>query len=842
MAKTPSPMMLQWHTLKEQSPNSLLLFRLGDFYETFLEDAHLLSDLLEVILTKRHDIPMAGIPVQSLEPHLKTLVDAGITVAIAEQIPLAKGAKGPMQRKIARCVSKATYIPEKTELTPSNQFLCFILYISSKFELSFVDISTGLLLTATTQSIEDVIDLVVRYSPLEILIDPILSSLYGEHIEKIRKNVTHLVVEYTSQNVKLIETLQLFEATFPAENTLSKEAKVGAAALLYYLKQEMHVDVSTISTLQTLDNETYMKMNAHALLTLDILPSSKNNKTSLFSIINKTKTAAGSRMLLFFISTPLTSLEKIRQRQSHVTRLVDENDTVKQGVFLLKSVRDIERILVRLSRNGKRSHDLLLLKKSVTAIVSLMAIIPSNIHTHRKTSEQDILKLKDILENALSDTPEKSPFNIGFCHKLDQSISLRDDSEKVIRDYEKRLQEETGIKSLKISTSKALGLCIEVTKAASKHMPEQFEKKQTLVNAYRYITDTLEELEKSIIEAEENVNALISTLLEDITTVCLESSSSLIDIAQSCAYIDCILSFAQCALEFDLVEPALTEKNDIEISNGRHLLAESLLGPGEFIPNGTHLNEDSAIHIITGPNMAGKSTYLKQVALIVLLAQIGSYVPASQASIGIRDSIFTRIGAGDALSEGLSTFMVEMKETADIIKNYTSKSLVILDEVGRGTSTYDGLSIATSIITHLATVESSTPLTLFATHYHEITYLAETHLNIDNYRVAVDESNNNLTFLHAIEKGAANKSYGIHVAAIAGLPLSIIQNASRYLRNLEKPLHKNDSYLLEDVTTPSNELHYEKEIEAILSIDINTLTPLGALKILSEIQSSVKRL
>lgn len=798
MSKADTPMMKQWQACKKSAPGALLLFRLGDFYEAFFEDAELLSKHTGVTLTKRSGTPMSGIPVQSLDSYLPKLVDQGLLVAIAEQVGVASGKQKMMERKVVRTISAGTTLStELLEAKKSNYFASIHL-LNQTVGIAFLEMTTRKLLVAELPMGPDVFRELSHKAPSEFLFS-----------KKTQKALTPFLEAYQEthrDNVKDEWYFELEEASrlYTQSHTLERDplygksaATIATGALLKYLQEEMHTELDFVSSLQVLNQDHVMKLGPLTLdhLDIDSKPRKGEKTLSLISHLDFTKTAMGARMLREWVLKPLTSPTMIHQRQEALHNLITDyklQETLKQT---LGRIADIERIAVRISSLQAGAKELLSLACSLEKIPELKQhLLSSNAPLLGSCCEKlsSDSQLAKALKMALVEDPptkvgEKRTIRQGYHEELDEYYRLKENSQAKLLAMQEELKVSTGIKTLKLVFSKTFGYCIEVSKGASHLVPDFLERRQTLVNAERYTYEALKTFEEKLMSADEHILSLERSLLRGLVQKVIPEMQAISEQSALVAKVDCLLSLSLAAKTYHYSRPQVDDSTTLTIEQGRHPLIEKTLLEGTFIANDVHLDADhEQIRLITGPNMAGKSTYIRQVALLCIMVQIGSYIPCKRAQIGIIDQVFTRIGASDNLMLGDSTFMVEMKETAHILHHATARSLVILDEIGRGTSTYDGIAIAKAVVEYLLQLGGCGVKTLFATHYSELCALSYAHPKVKNYSVAAKTSGDTITFLHQVMKGPASKSYGVHVAKLAGLPAPVLAAANTYLKRLEE--------------------------------------------------------
>lgn len=795
-------MMAQWHDCKAQAKEALLFFRLGDFYEAFYEDAETIAKLLGLTLTARQGIPMCGVPFHTAETYIDKLIAKGFKVAVAEQIGDPSLSKGLVKREIARIVTPGTLVNSELLSDKKNNFFVSLTQIGSTFGLSFIDLSTGQFCALELSREEEVLDELFRLRPAEFL----LSKKFQESHPLLLKELSHAFAFLVNHK----EPLDLrfgqdvltchFQVTHLDGFGLKGQnaAIIAAGSLLLYLKEEMNISCDHILSIQAESLSQYMNLGASSLRNLELTETmlDGSSKNTLLDILDHTCTPMGGRLLRHWIKHPLLSCAEIQIRQNAIARCIEHSQKSKDLRKILYKVRDLERLAMKMSARYATPRDVLSLGTSLSLLPECQNILSSFFDCPELSLIKNIEPLFKKILSALNETPplrmsDGDVFKDTFHPELQRLRTLSKESTSYLSRYQNILREQTGIKTLKVGFTKAFGYYIEITHQHSEKIPASFQRRQTLVNGERFITEELKQFEHQVLSAEERAKALEAELFEQLRLEIAKEVPIINALAKTIGRIDCLLSLAWVALEKNLVRPVVDDSDILDIKNGRHLIVEHVVGPASFIANDTILHEKEQMMLITGPNMAGKSTYIRQVALIVILAQMGSFVPAESAHIGIIDKIFSRIGASDDLARGQSTFMVEMTETANILKNATSRSLILLDEIGRGTSTYDGISIAWAVAEYLLTTPKKQAKTLFTTHYWELTKLSEQFSHAVNFQTAVQEIPSGIVFLRKIIRGGTDKSYGIHVAKLAGLPHKAIKRAEEMLKELESKQSKN---------------------------------------------------
>lgn len=812
-----TPMMQQYQAVKNAHPDQILFFRLGDFYEMFLDDAILVSKELELTLTKRSTagdgIPMCGVPYHAAESYINKLVNKGYKVAICEQIGDPK-AKGLTKREVIKIVTPGTVMNESALTSSKNNYIALIYEENHAIYLAGADISTG----ECFYSIYDGPDRCqLLFDELYRLMMPELLLIKPFSYERELKNFLSLrlnnclvneLTEITSQVEDLM--LQHFDVHNRPDNKIAHKA---IATLLEYLHETVKTDLTHLNKLTYLDSSKSLFIDTYTLRNLEITRNLRDGgkKDTLYDVLDFTKTAMGSRLLRKWLEYPLLSPKKINDRLDAVANLVSDFSLRNNLREQLKEIYDFERLLTRMEVGTANARDMNALKSSLYVLPAIKKSLAKAtakllVNIYQKISTYDDLVVlidKAIVEDPSFSIREGGFIKDGYNQELDEYRNIAKNSKRLLQQMEEDEKNKTGIKSLKIGYNKVFGYYIEVRHSSTEMVPENYIRKQTLANAERYITPELKEFETKILGAQEKIVQLEYNLFTELRDILKTKISSIQNTAHEIAILDVLVSLAQAGDEYNYIRPKLLDDGTIHIKDGRHPLVERILNRDLFVPNDTHLdNAQNEIMIITGPNMAGKSTYMRQSALLTLMTQVGSFIPAREASISPVDKIFTRIGASDDLVSGQSTFMVEMNEVSHILKYATNKSLVILDEIGRGTSTYDGMSIARAVIEHIR--DHIGAKTLFATHYHELTDL-EDDVHVKNYCIAVKEKGSDVTFLRRIIRGSADKSYGIHVAKLAGLPQEVVKRAETILIDLENTAPtKEKTIISKDISDENN--------------------------------------
>ncbi|MBP2649349.1 MAG: mismatch repair protein mutS [Firmicutes bacterium] len=861
MAAGYTPMLEQYLEIKDRHQDSILFFRLGDFYEMFFSDAELASRELEITLTARdggaaNKIPMCGVPYHAADNYITRLIQKGYKVAICEQVEDPKQAKGIVRREVIKIITPGTVLSDSLLIDKSNNFLVLIYEENDILYLAAADISTAEMVWAEFSGVHRVAELcdqLFRLMPTEVVLTGKIINL--DSIQSFVENrIPHCI--FTGLTIDDYSVV----AELPGRHFNARELPSAAGALfaiaclLLYLYQTLKSDLSHLNRLTKYDARDYLVLDAVTLRNLEVTANMRDGgkKDTLLSVLDYTKTAMGGRLLKRWLESPLLHHTQITERQDAVNELLAKATIRKELQDELAHIYDFERILTRIEVGTASARDLSALKTSLSALPAIKQRLQgftakqlANIGTALAT-HADVAGLIDaaIVDNPPLSVRDGDMIRSGYDIELDELRELSRDSKQWVQNLETREREATGIKSLKVGYNKVFGYYIEVTNANTAAVPLAYVRKQTLANAERYITPELKEFEIKILGAQEKIVNIEYALFIKIREYVKERLKEIQETARQVAGLDVITSFSEAAARKNYVRPTITTSREIIIKDGRHPVVEDLLKQTMFVPNDTELNHtDSEIAIITGPNMAGKSTYMRQVALLTLMAQVGSFIPAREASICPVDRIFTRVGASDDLSSGQSTFMVEMNEVAHILKHATTNSLIILDEIGRGTSTFDGMSIARAVIEFIK--EKIKAKTLFATHYHELIELERYNKRIKNYSVAVKERGNDIVFLRRIIPGGADRSYGIHVAQLAGLPKKVVERAQEILAELEEC---NPSSVTENVapvkpaaTLNEVSLFSSSLADELLALDCMTLTPLEALNILYKLQNQAKQ-
>ncbi|AMA50157.1 DNA mismatch repair protein MutS [Flavobacterium covae] len=864
-AKTPkeTPLMKQYNEIKTKYPDACLLFRVGDFYETFGDDAVRTARILGITLTKRgngteSETALAGFPHHSLNTYLPKLVKAGLRVAICDQLEDPKMTKTIVKRGVTELVTPGVSMNDEVLMSKSNNFLASVYFGKKQLGVAFLDVSTGEFLTSEGNA--DYVDkLLQNFNPSEILVP---KHNKKEFVEIFGENFhTFYLEDWVYKQDYATESLINHFQTNSLKGFGIEELEYGviaSGAILYYLSETQHNKIQHITSIHRIAEDAYVWMDRFTIRNLELYHSYNPNAVTLLDVIDRTLSPMGGRLLKRWLALPLKDINKIKGRHEVVGYFKDNQEILYQVQQQIKQISDLERLISKVAAGRVSPRELVYLKNSLDAIEPVKTLALKSTQEAVKVIGDSLHACELLREKITNTLNPDAPVAInkgnaiasGVNEELDELRNISNSGKEFLEAIEKRESEKTGIPSLKISFNNVFGYYIEVRNTHKDKVPSEWIRKQTLVNAERYITEELKEYESKILGAEEKIHQLEMSLFEQLVAWVATYIKPVQHNANLIAQLDCLTSFAQQAIDNNYVCPEINDTYVLDIKNGRHPVIEKQLPIGvPYIANDVYLDRDfQQVVMITGPNMSGKSAILRQTALIVLLAQMGSFVPAEAVTMGVVDKIFTRVGASDNISMGESTFMVEMNETASILNNISNRSLVLLDEIGRGTSTYDGVSIAWAIAEFLHE-NPAQPKTLFATHYHELNEMTETLTRIQNYNVSVKELKDNVLFIRKLEKGGSAHSFGIHVAKMAGMPQTVIQRAGKILKKLEK---NHSSEVLNGKTSQGNLGDQEEEMqlsffnlddpllqeikEEIQNLDINTLTPVEALMKLNEIK------
>jgi DNA mismatch repair protein MutS len=861
-----TPMMQQYLSIKERYPDVLLFYRMGDFYEMFFEDAQVASRVLEITLTSRNKsdnapVPMCGVPYRAAQGYISRLIENGFKVAICDQVEDPKAAKGLVKREVVRVVTPGMIIEDELLDEKTNNFILAVSRNQQQTGLACLDISTGSFRLTETADSAAVLDEIMRVAPREILLpeslkaDGAFASFFSDDPLYAVTVMEDRLFEFAAGRQRLLD--QFDTLSLEGFGCATMKAGVGAAgALIHYVSETQRQKIEHLAGVQTYFLGQFLVVDDQSCRNLELTANIRtgNRQGTLLGILDQTVTAMGGRLMADWMRYPLLDPERVNVRMDAVANAVEQMQARRDLRERLKPVRDLERLGSKLSMGHGNARDLTALKRSIQALPDIFDGL-SALSAPPYACEQDTTALNELADRLHRAIREDAPPTItdggmirtGFNEELDELIRISRDGKGWLAELEAKERNSTGINSLKVRFNKVFGYYIEVPRSHSERVPDHYVRKQTLVNAERYITDDLKHFESRVLGAEDQRNGLEQKIFVDLRDQVKAHHAEIQTVARFVARVDCLTTFAEVAQNNSYCRPDINTDGVLEIHEGRHPVVEKLITGERFVPNSIIMdNRENQVLIITGPNMAGKSTVLRQVALMTIMAQIGSFVPAQQANIAITDRIFTRVGALDNLSAGQSTFMVEMQETANIVNNATANSLVIMDEIGRGTSTYDGLSIAWAVAEHLHDLNGTGTRTLFATHYHELTDLEGQFDRVKNYNIAVKEWNDEIIFLRKLVKGGTNRSYGIQVARLAGIPESVIRRSKKILAQIEAGMHpKADERKKTDSGGGKKDGHVQlalfspmerKLVEAIQMLDLSRMTPIEALNTLNELQ------
>jgi DNA mismatch repair protein MutS len=861
MAENITPIRQQYLRIKRQYPNVIVFFRLGDFYETFDDDARTTSRELEIVLTARGmgkgaSIPMAGIPYHAVDNYLARLINRGYKVAICEQITKPGENKGIVQREVVRLVTPGTLVEPNLLISKANNYLASLVIDGDQAGFAFADISTGEF-AATQASLARVISEIDRLKPSEMVTAKSI-DLSALNLSIPLTRLDDYDFDLASTTALLLEHFRV--ASLDGYGCAGLPLAVRAAgSIISYIRETQKSALGQMSGLSTYSTEAFMALDLQTQDNLELFRSSSRRDSaktdgSLLSVLDLTRTPMGGRLLRKWVGQPLLDLDELKRRQDAIEWFYKDGQVKGRVISLLSDMSDLERVINRIKGNLAGPREPVALKRGLETVPALKEILDNSPLERLKENIRPQPEIVELISHALVDQPpggmdDGGVIRPGFSPELDELRSRATSSRQYLANLEKGEKERTGIKSLKVGYNHVFGYYIEISNSNLAQVPPEYIRKQTLTGGERFYTPELKEYEAQILHAQERIIELESDLFHRICGQIAQSAENILLLSRSLAEVDVFSSLAEVAVRNNYSRPQLDESNRIVIKEGRHPVVERTLPESAFVPNDTLLsNEDQQLIILTGPNMSGKSTYLRQVALIVLMAQTGSFVPASAAAIGLVDRIFTRIGAGEDLAAGKSTFMVEMTETANILNNATARSLIILDEIGRGTSTYDGLSIARAVAEYIHNSPRLGAKTLFATHYHELVELADFLPRARNCNVAIAEENGEVIFLRKVIPGGVDKSYGIHVARLAGLPKAVINRAQEVLTELEgkradQPAKKKIGEKQNKYAAPAQMPLFGQKpqvVEDLEKVDINALSPLEAINKLYELQQKAK--
>ena len=865
-----TPMIKQYLSIKEKYPDAILFYRMGDFYEMFFEDAQVASRILEITLTSRNKkdefaIPMCGIPYRAAKGYIARLINHGHKVAICDQIEDPATAKGLVKRDVVRVITPGMIVDDEFLDEKSNNYILAVARNNNTAGLSYLDISTGTFRVSESPDLDAIVDEALRVAPREVLLpessraDRFFLQIVGTFSEQSITFLEDGAFEHKRCRERLIDQFK----TLSLEGFGCEHLKAGvqaAGALIFYVRETQKQTIEHLAGIETYALTNYLIVDDSSCRNLEILQNSRSGSIqgTLLGIIDRTVTAMGGRLLKSWLRYPLLDAAEIQSRHKAVAEAKDNIQIRRSIRESLKSVYDLQRLGSKISMGHSNARDLIALKRSINClpdIWSSLAQLSSPLFQYDDNLD-DLYGLADLLEASIrEDAPptiyEGGIIKAGYHSQLDELIAISRDGKGLLAKLEAAEKAATGINALKVGYNKIFGYYIEIPKSRQKSVPPHYIRKQTLVNAERYITDDLKSFEIKVLGAEEQRTALEYELFNQVRKEVVRQNADIQRVSQFLARLDCLLNLAEVADQNGYCRPEISTDGRIIIEDGRHPVVEKMISAERFVPNSIQIDDnENQILVITGPNMAGKSTVLRQVALMVLMAQMGSFVPAGKAWISITDRIFTRVGALDNLSQGQSTFMVEMQETANILHNATRRSLVIMDEIGRGTSTFDGLSIAWAVAEYLHDFKGVGVKTLFATHYHELTELAHKKFRVKNYNIAVKEWNDEIIFLRKLVEGGTNRSYGIQVARLAGIPDPVIRRAKKILYTIENsqdsiagsPLLRPDEAAAPKAQVQLNLFRKPEHlvIAKLQSLDIAKMTPLEALNCLNELQEKTK--
>jgi DNA mismatch repair protein MutS len=860
-------MIKQYLSIKEEYPDAILFYRMGDFYEMFFEDAQIASRVLEITLTSRNKkdespVPMCGVPHRAVSGYIARLIDHGYKVAVCDQIEDPATAKGLVKRDVVRVITPGMIIDDEFLDKSSNNFILAVARQGDSTGLAYLDISTGVFRVAESSEPAAVVDESLRISPSEVLLpessktNPGFESIRGALIERPITYLANSAFDYKRCYDRLTDQFKTISLEgFGCEGLTA--GVMAAGSLVFYVRETQKQKIEHFSRIETYSFGNYLMVDDLSCRNLELEKNirSGTRRGTLIGIVDRTHTAMGARLLKSWIRYPLISVADIEARLQAVAEAKD-NIQLRRGICEhLKSVHDIERVGSKIVMGHANARDLVALKRSLFALPQIRTMLSKLQATLFQWNEnlEPVSELAQLIEKVIrEDAPpvinEGGMIKPGYHKELDDLVKISQDGKGWLANLEVQQKAATGIHTLKVRYNKVFGYYIEVPKSRSSEVPVNYVRKQTLVNAERYMTDELKSFETKVINAEDQRVTLEIEIFNEIRQEVVKNHKIIQNVARFLARLDCLLNLAEIADQNDYCRPEIRSDGHIHIEEGRHPVVEKLITGERFVPNTVSMdNDENQILMITGPNMAGKSTVLRQVALLVIMAQMGSFIPAKKASISVIDRIFTRVGALDNLSQGQSTFMVEMQETANILNNASEHSLVIMDEIGRGTSTYDGLAIAWAVTEYLHDLHKTGVKTLFATHYHELTELAQKKPRVKNYNIAVKEWNDEIIFLRKLVEGGTNRSYGIQVARLAGIPDGVIRRAKKILYNIENDEHDlTDTFVEKDAEKAGPvqmDLFSKKEhffVEKLSKLDISKMTPLEALNYLNELREKAK--
>ena len=861
-----TPMIKQYLSIKEEYPDAILFYRMGDFYEMFFEDAEIASRALEIALTSRNKndaapVPMCGVPHRAAQGYIARLIDQGFKVAVCDQVEDPATAKGLVKREVVRVITPGMIVDHELLDARTNNFVLALFIHNDRAGLAYLDLSTGTFRLTESKVVGSIVEEALRISPQEVLLPE--SAKESSSYLAVQEAFGHVTCGYLSD--RHFDHRVCYESLTGQFQTLSLEgfgcekmpvAVSAAGAIMQYVSETQKQPVGHITRMETYRLERYLLIDERSRQNLELTGNLQDGgrRGTLLAIMDKTVTAMGSRLLKSWMRTPLLDQVEIERRLDAVAEAFMKSSERRTLRTHLKSIHDLERLRTKIVMGRSNARDLVALKQSLLALPDIWRVLKDfdADSLDPKLETAALIELAGLIENSIrEDAPpivsEGGMIKAGYSAELDDLVASSQDAKSWLANLEAQEREKTGINTLKVSFNKVFGYYLEVPKRRSESVPDHYVRKQTLVNAERYITDELKTFETKVLGAEDQRNALERDLFNGICATVIQKQAEILEAALFISRLDCLTAMAELAQDNDYHRPDWNDEGLIHIVDGRHPVVEKMISAERFVPNTIRMdNEKEQILVITGPNMAGKSTVLRQVALLVIMAQMGSFIPARKASLAITDRIFTRVGALDNLSQGQSTFMVEMQETANILNHASAESLVILDEIGRGTSTYDGLSIAWAVAEYLHDLHGCGVKTLFATHYHELTELVVDKPRVKNLNIAVKEWNDQIIFLRKLVSGGTNRSYGIQVARLAGIPLSVISRAKKILYQVESGAHPGGQQDLQETKRTGTkdspmqmDLFHKPDhpaLSAIQKLDLTAMTPLEAMNCLNDLQ------
>jgi DNA mismatch repair protein MutS len=858
-----TPLMNQYKAIKKDCQDCILFFRLGDFYEMFFDDAKEASKILDIALTSRQGAPMCGVPYHAAESYLSKLIAAGKKVAICDQVEDPKLAKGIVRRQVTRIVTPGTSITAADVGVKKSNYIACLCRVGGVYGYALMEVSTGEFRVTELRQKGELLDELQRTAPSECLIAESLDerSEIAHAVEGLVRTLFNRCEDWMFDHNSCYSVLTDHFKTLSLDGFGCENMPAGitaAGALVSYVRDVLNQPLHQVSRITPYHTTDFMLLDPTSLRNLEILEPSRRGTQgeTLLGVMDQTLTPMGGRLLVQWVTQPLLDSLEIRKRLDGVEELVQRQTRCSNLRSLLRGIRDLPRLMSRIDSSYAAPRDMVALKESLKVPPSIreeLSGFESEVFTECREKLVSVDSLVGLIERAVVNEPpahvrDGGVFKPGYNQRLDELRGTSSDGKSWIARFQEKERERTGIKSLKVGYNEVFGYYIEITNVYKNSVPPEYARKQTLVNSERYITPELKEYESKVLGAEEEIVALEAQLFEELRKEVSKATREVQSISEGVAVLDVLCSFATSALERNYVKPMVNDSATILIEDGRHPVVEAAMVGERFVSNSVEIDcDENQLLIITGPNMAGKSTYIRQTALLVLMAQVGSFIPAKKANIGVVDRIFTRVGASDELTRGQSTFLVEMNETANILNNATPRSLIILDEIGRGTSTYDGISIAWAVAEYLATRTDKKAKTMFATHYHELTRLEGLFPGIKNFNVAVREWNNEIIFVRKIVRGGTDRSYGIHVAGLAGIPREVVERATEILQTLEENSVKEPEFAARarkrKMPAPQQLFLFAERpnpvIEELKQIDIDSLSPIEALMKLKELKDKL---